>query len=128
MNTGRITFGPGVPEAIDRLRERAQNEATAIALNDLLNESRNRIAALEADLDRYKANAALHAQSVDDLLKEVAQLRKDAERYCWLRDKNTGPSQIWELLSDDCQPPYQTLKCGDDLDVAIDAAMKRSEK
>lgn len=40
----------------------------------------------------------------------VSEDRKDAERYRWLRSSPTGPSQIWELLSDDCQPPILTLK------------------
>ena len=53
----------------------------------------------------------------------VSEDRKDAERYRWLRSSSTGPSQIWELLSDDCQPPILTLKSMGDLDAAIDAAM-----
>lgn len=50
--------------------------------------------------------------------------RKDAERYRWLRSSSTGPSQIWELLSDDCNPPILTLKSMGDLDAAIDQAMQ----
>lgn len=46
----------------------------------------------------------------------------DAERYRWLRSAEVGPSSIWELLSDDCHPPIMTLKCGAELDAAIDAA------
>lgn len=54
-------------------------------------------------------------------LREAEKDAADAERYRLLRDANTGPSKIWELISDDCQPPYMTLKCGADLDAAIDA-------
>lgn len=57
----------------------------------------------------------------------VSEDRKDAERYRWLRSSSTGPSQIWELLSDDCQPPILTLKCMGDLDAAIDAAMQENK-
>ena len=57
----------------------------------------------------------------------VSEDRKDAERYRWLRSSSTGPSQIWELLSDDCQPPILTLKCMGDLDAAIDAAMQEDK-
>lgn len=53
--------------------------------------------------------------------------RKDAERYRWLRSSSTGPSQIWELLSDDCQPPILTLKSMSDLDAAIDQAMQEDK-
>lgn len=53
--------------------------------------------------------------------------RKDAERYRWLRSSSTGPSQIWELLSDDCQPPILTLKSMGDLDAAIDKAMQEDK-
>ena len=59
---------------------------------------------------------------------ENDNLRKDAERYRWLRNYEVGPSQIWELLSDDCQPPYMTLKAMHDLDAAIDDAMAQGEK
>lgn len=57
----------------------------------------------------------------------VSEDRKDAERYRWLRSSSTGPSQIWELLSDDCQSPILTLKCMGDLDAAIDKAMQEDK-
>ena len=56
-------------EAIDRLRAAAQNEQTCIALQALLT-------ATEADRDRLAA--------------EVDALRKDAERYRWLRDDKSN--------------------------------------
>lgn len=58
------------------------------------------------------------------LKAELAEAKKDAERYRWMRDSSVGPSQIWELLSDDCQPPIMTLKSMHELDAAIDEAMK----
>ena len=54
---------------------------------------------------------------------QIEALEKDAERYRWLRSNSVGPSQIWELLSDDCSPPVMTLKAMHDLDAAIDAAI-----
>ena len=57
----------------------------------------------------------------------VSEDRKDADRYRWLRSSSTGPSQIWELLSDDCQPPILTLKSMGDLDAAIDKAMQEDK-
>ena len=54
--------------------------------------------------------------------------QKNASRYEWLRNSSVGPSQIWELLSDDCCPPIMTLKCMGDLDSAIDAAMLAAAK
>ena len=93
------------------------------------------IAAKDAEIERlslYKNLAAEYGLSVfADLAKQsaaptppVSEDRKDAERYRWLRSSSTGPSQIWELLSDDCQPPILTLKSMGDLDAAIDAAME----
>ena len=60
----------------------------------------------------------------EQLKADLADAKKDAERYRWLRDSSVGPSQIWELLSDDCQPPIMTLKSMHELDAAIDEAMK----
>ena len=89
------------------------------------------IAQLRAELIKSLAdNAALRADAIDrqnnvvaPLRAEVAGLREDAERYRWLRSPNTGPATIWELVSDECNPPYMTLKYGANLDTAIDAAL-----
>ena len=63
------------------------------------------------------------ADEIERLRAEVAGLREDAARYRWLRSPNTGPATIWELISDECNPPYMTLKYGANLDAAIDAAL-----
>jgi hypothetical protein len=52
---------------------------------------------------------------------------KDAARYRWLRDKSTGAPAIWELVSDEHNPPYWTLKCEEELDAATDAALAKKE-
>lgn len=56
-------------------------------------------------------------------LNKVRAEALDAKRYRWLRSSSVGPAQIWELLSDDCNPPVMTLKSMGDLDAAIDSAM-----
>lgn len=72
-----------------------------------------------ASADDIRSNAErLKSQPPDD------RIAKDAARYRWLRDSSVGPSQIWELLSDDCNPPIMTLKSMHDLDAAIDQAMQ----
>jgi len=61
---------------------------------------------------------------------EIQALRKDAERYQYLRRPDTGPAKLDSLhnwVNDDCNPPYRELKCGDDLDAAIDAAMQEQK-
>lgn len=64
-----------------------------------------KIAALRAERDAFKA---------------------DAERYRWLRSKNTGPCQIWETVCEsDGSPLYCTLKHTESLDAAIDEARGR---
>lgn len=58
---------------------------------------------------------------------ELLELRKDAERYRWLRSRDVGPAQIWELVNDDCNPPCTTLKIEAELDAAIDAALAKEQ-
>lgn len=58
---------------------------------------------------------------------ELDALIADAERYRWLRSQDTGPWQILDLVNDECNPPYLTLKFGFALDAAIDA-MKEVKK
>lgn len=83
-------------------------------------ESENIRKGVEAGLDC--ANAELGR-----IRQQLAAFQKDAERYRWLRSWNTGPSQIWELVIDDYNPPYMMLKIEEELDAAIDAAMKGGE-
>jgi len=63
----------------------------------------------------------------NELRSELDAYKWDAERYRWLRNSGTSPAAIWELLSDDCQPPHMTLKCMEKLDAAIDATMENEE-
>lgn len=61
---------------------------------------------------------------------EVQALRKDAERYRFMRHPDTGPAKLDSLhnwVNDDCNPPYRELKYGDDLDAAIDTAMQEQK-
>lgn len=61
---------------------------------------------------------------------EVRALRKNAERYQYLRHPDTGPAKLDSLhnwVNDDCNPPYRELMYGDDLDAAIDAAMQEQK-
>lgn len=68
--------------------------------------------------------AAASPAVVSELIAMLEESQKDAARYRWLRSENTGPSMI-EVVSDDCNPPSITLKCEEELDLAIDAAMQR---
>ncbi len=64
----------GVAEARDRLRERSQNEATCIALNDMLKDAQKEIVRLRI---------------------ENIVLRADADRIDWLADvENTVGSVV----------------------------------
>lgn len=69
-----------------------------------------------------------HALSV--LTEALAESRRDAARYRWLRSIELGPVYIerilFETISDDHSPPYRSLKHTFDLDTAIDAAMKET--
>ena len=89
----------------------------------LLKKAEQNKEAVETLTSEREANAALTGEN-ERLKAELAEAKKDAERYRWLRHSSVGPSQIWELLSDDCQPPIMTLKSMHELDAAIDEAMK----
>ena len=62
----------GVAEARDRLRERSQNEATCIALNDMLKDAQKEIVRLREENERLR-------------IENIA-LRADADRIDWLAD------------------------------------------
>jgi len=49
---------------------------------------------------------------------------KDAARYRWLRSNERGMANLSHVINDDLQPLYYELKCGGELDAAIDAALK----
>lgn len=82
--------------------------------------------ALYFEKEAASQNANYANQIVPDTAQSAFQPNgsdsKDAARYRWLRDNNVGPSQI-DRVCDDCNPPFFTLKSGDDLDAAIDAAI-----
>lgn len=71
----------GVAEARDRLRERSQNEATCIALNDMLKDAQKEIVRLREENERLRI--------------ENIVLRADADRIDWLADvENTVGSVV----------------------------------
>ena len=88
----------GVSEARNRLREKAQNEATCVALDDLLKAEK---------LENKK------------LCEENERLKVDAERYRWLRDAGatfyTGGPEITDGSD-------KVHVCEFAMDAAIDAA------
>ena len=71
----------GVAEARDRLRDRSQNEATCIALNDMLKDAQKEIVRLREENERLR-------------IENIA-LRADADRIDWLADvENTVGSVV----------------------------------
>lgn len=51
----------------------------------------------------------------------------NARRYEWLRDRNLKLEDLWQVINDDCNPPYKDFKWGEKLDAAIDAAIHERE-
>ena len=82
-----------------------------------------KLEAAERRSEYWKANHLAGNAVITEQATQIEALEKDAARYRWLRSNSVGPSQIWELLSDDCSPPVMTLKAMHDLDAAIDAAI-----
>lgn len=97
----------------------------------------NRIAELESEVARLRA-ALEHCQSqagpdscadvlvqCEELRRENAELRKDAERYQWLRNQHWNESTLfvvaggWSVVALGVDCPS-----GERLDAAIDAAME----
>lgn len=62
---------------------------------------------------QYPAAASILASEVKRLRAENAALRKDANRYRWLREHSTQPME-----------PWSTHEAPVSLDTTIDAAMK----
>lgn len=85
---------------------------------------------LAAELD---CNAAVTHEHLRALLSERAELKRDAERYRWLRDESlscgvTAPAIM--VVDEAGNPvyrgnPWNSLLCDDDADAAIDAAMTK---
>lgn len=87
------------------------------------------VAELEFDLEvaetTHRLEASVSREALAALLAERAELKRDAERYRWLRDRieNKGDMVIakvseWSIES----------WSGDDPDAAIDAAMQSEAK
>lgn len=59
----------------------------------------------------------------DQLKAENEALRKNAERYQWLREARSGYIEVVEWIG-----PHATGMTGEDLDALIDAAMGKGEQ
>ena len=88
---------------------------------------------VDADFSRYlerelaEAKEQLHLCNVDQFTTaaEVAEARKDAERYRWLRD-NTCKSSLYQHCGiEGCDT--EVMISGEVLDAAIDVAMKEGK-
>jgi phosphoglycerate-specific signal transduction histidine kinase len=80
-----------IADARERLRKKAQNEATCFALNDMRKDAQDEVSRLREENERLRENAKtiseleqLAARSNNDLLVENERLRKDADRLDWL--------------------------------------------
>jgi hypothetical protein len=80
--------------------------------------------ALAAENAALKAQLAYAASTGDECAIEVEALRKDAERYRWLRDATGWSIQQWLGLSG----VWTEYLSGKNLDAAIDAAMGESHE
>ena len=76
----------GVAEARDRLRERSQNEATCIALNDMLKDAQKEIVRLREENERLRANPPQYLSSIPPDCRTCANRGRvnglSQESYC----------------------------------------------
>ena len=71
---------------------------------------------------------ALHEKPTTSITaQELDALRKDAERYRWLRSSSVGPATIWNVCMEHLDGGLQTLKSDYCLDEAIDAAIQERQ-
>lgn len=131
MNSNDI----GIADSRNRLREKAQNEATCFALNDMLKDAQEEVRRLREQWQYYqdfcKQNGfngiTAMAVAVDKLREENERLRKDAERGQflvergeWFRHNHDTP-HAYALLA--IRLPYTAdLSCKAMREDAIDAA------
>ena len=116
---------------VENLRRRVAEQSAE------LERLRNRVASAERDLavavaegDRImcdwqeqviKTCAALKQRN--DAEQLCAALRKDAERYRWLRSPSVGPATVWHVCMEHMDGGLHTIKSDSCLDEAIDAAI-----
>lgn len=62
-----------------------------------------------------------------DLRARCEKAEKDAARYRWLRSNERGMANLTHIINDACSPPYFELKCTEELDAAIDAAIAKEK-
>lgn len=73
---------------------------------------------------------AANPAAVLELIAEIEALRKDAERYRWLRDDSIDPGAVIDKkvgVSSGGYPIWE-YRSGDDLDSAIDSAMSKGDQ
>jgi hypothetical protein len=80
-----------------------------------------------------EANASLEASyrgscmMYDATKVELKALRKDAERYRWIRSASVGPATVWHVCMEHLEGGLLTLKSDYCLDTAIDSAIAQGQ-
>jgi len=102
-----------------RLCELANLEANELA--DVMNEAAEKLASMAAEISD-------HERAYELLFKECAGLRKDAERYRWLRKRNTVLDNIAIFTARRLTDAFgfftqNELICDEEMDAAIDEAI-----
>lgn len=76
--------------------------------------------AADEEIARLKAEIARSTEREIHQLAEIEGLRKDAERYRWLRHGHGGFVEVVEWIG-----PHATGMIGEDLDALVDALMSK---
>lgn len=84
------------------------------------------ITRLRHDIERHIAIASEHATECERLRAELAECKRDAERYRWLRSESCPWPGVFSIEGADDYGWYAI--CEGDLDQAIDDALAAKEK
>ena len=100
-----------------------------LTIDEIVNTLNNQVETVRCQqlvLDQIAQALGLETGDVDGIGREIERLKKDAERYRWLRDESgDGVGEACEIY--DINYEIQGLKQGPELDEAIDKALAAGE-
>ena len=92
---------------------------------DAMRAMETELSQLRAECERLQHDIARHVQITTDQQQEIERLRRDAERYAFLKSRIEVPGAVHHFLALNNWHPDTDLR---DVDAAIDAASAEGER